>query len=257
MTSSHQLTLLLNIFYHCGLWETETRNPKLTTRMYWLPDDDLVFPSPELANEDGVLALGGDSSPKRLILAYQHGIFPWFNEDDPIIWWSPDPRFVLYPKDLKVSKSMRQVLRRDIFKITYDTDFQSVLWNCQNIRREGQGGTWITDEMFDAYLTLHEIGLAHSVEVWQDDKLVGGLYGVSLGKCFYGESMFAKVSNASKAGFITFVQNLASLGFDLIDCQTETAHLRSLGGEFMPRTDFLEYLRGNNQKDSWIGKWKF
>lgn len=225
--------------------------------MYWLPDDELVFPTPDLADENGILALGGDLSPKRLILAYQHGIFPWFNEDDPIIWWSPDPRFVLRPENLKVSKSMRQVLRRNIFKITFDIDFQSVLWNCQNIRREGQGGTWITDEMFDAYMKLHEIGLAHSVEVWQNDQLVGGLYGISLGKCFYGESMFAKVSNASKAGFITFVQNLASLGFDLIDCQTETAHLRSLGADFISRADFLEYLKQNNQKDTWIGKWKF
>lgn len=225
--------------------------------MYWLPDDEIVFPAPDLANEDGILALGGDLSPQRLILAYQHGIFPWFNEDDPIIWWSPDPRFVLYPQNLKISKSMRQVLRRNIFQITYDTDFQAVLWNCQNIKREGQGGTWITDEMFDAYLTLHEIGLAHSVEVWQNKELVGGLYGISLGKCFFGESMFAKVSNASKAGFITFVQNLASLGFDLIDCQTETAHLRSLGADFVSRADFLKYLKQNNQQETWVGKWKF
>lgn len=225
--------------------------------MYWLPDDELVFPAPDLADENGILALGGDLSPKRLLLAYQHGIFPWFNEDDPIIWWSPDPRFVLLPENLKVSKSMRQVLRRNIFTITFDTDFQSILWNCQNIKRKGQGGTWITDEMFDAYLTLHEIGLAHSVEVWQNNQLVGGLYGISLGKCFYGESMFAKVSNASKAGFITLVQNLASLGFDLIDCQTETAHLRSLGADFINRADFLDYLRLNNQKDTWVGKWKF
>lgn len=225
--------------------------------MIWLSDDELGFPSHDSANEYGILAIGGDLSPKRLILAYQNGIFPWFNEEDPIIWWSPDPRFVLYPENLKISKSMRQILRRKVFTITYDTDFESVLRNCQNIERRGQDGTWITEEMFEAYLTLHEIGLAHSVEVWQNEELVGGLYGISLGKCFFGESMFAKVSNASKAGFITFVQNLASLGFDLIDCQTETKHLKSLGADFIRRSDFLEYLQKNNQKETWIGKWHF
>lgn len=151
--------------------------------MIWLSDDELGFPSHDSANEYGILAIGGDLSPKRLILAYQNGIFPWFNEEDPIIWWSPDPRFVLYPENLKISKSMRQILRRKVFTITYDTDFESVLRNCQNIERRGQDGTWITEEMFEAYLTLHEIGLAHSVEVWQNEELVGGLYGISLGKC--------------------------------------------------------------------------
>lgn len=225
--------------------------------MYWLSDDELSFPAPQYADEDGILALGGDLSPQRLVLAYQHGIFPWYNEEDPIIWWAPNPRFVLYPSKLKVSKSMRQVLRRETFKITLDTDFEGVLRNCQQIKREGQAGTWITDEMFDSYVNLHHIGIAHSVEVWLGEELVGGLYGVSMGKCFYGESMFAKVSNASKAGFITLVKHLESLGYDLIDCQTETAHLKSLGGEFMSREAFSAYLDKNNQKETWVGKWHF
>ncbi len=225
--------------------------------MFWLPDDELIFPAPELADEDGILAIGGDLSPERLLLAYQNGIFPWFNEEDPIIWWSPDPRFVLLPHQLKVSKTMRQTLRRNVFTITLDTDFKSVLENCQAIRRNGQDGTWITGEMLAAYVRLHELGFAHSVEVWQEGALVGGLYGISLGKCFFGESMFAKVSNASKAGFITLVQHLETLGFDMIDCQTETEHLQSLGADFISRADFLEYLKLNNKKESWTGKWTF
>lgn len=225
--------------------------------MYWLPDDELIFPDPQYIDDEGIVALGGDLSPERLILAYSNGIFPWYNEGEPIIWWSPNPRFVLYPKDLKVSKSMRQVLRRETFKVTFDTDFASVLWNCQQIKRTDQEGTWITDEMYDAYVHLHHLGLAHSVEVWQDEKLVGGLYGISIGKCFFGESMFAKVSNASKAGFITMVQKLESIGFEMIDCQTETGHLRSLGGDFIDRKDFLEYLKANNHQVTLQGKWDF
>lgn len=225
--------------------------------MYWLPEDELIFPDPQFADDEGIVALGGDLSPKRLVLAYSNGIFPWYNQDEPIIWWSPNPRFILLPENLKVSKSMRQVLRRETFKITFDTDFKSVLWNCQQIKRTGQDGTWITDEMYDAYVRLHSLGLAHSVEVWQEDVLVGGLYGISIGKCFFGESMFAKVSNASKAGFITMVQKLESIGFDMIDCQTETAHLRSLGADFIDRTDFLTYLKANNKKITLQGKWDF
>ena len=225
--------------------------------MYWLPDDEIVFPAPQYADEQGVLAIGGDLSPERLILAYQNGIFPWFNEDEPIVWGAPDPRFVLYPEELRVSKSMRQVLRRDTFQITYDTDFRSVIKNCQQIKREEQDGTWITNDMYEAYVKLHEMGLAHSVEVWQNEELVGGLYGISFGRCFFGESMFAKVSNASKAGFITFVQNLESLGFDMIDCQTETPHLHSLGADFISRADFMKYLADNNKKETWVGKWSF
>jgi leucyl/phenylalanyl-tRNA--protein transferase len=225
--------------------------------MYWIPEDEIYFPDHTYADENGILALGGDLSPKRLILAYRNGIFPWFNEEDPIIWWSPDPRFVLYPKDLKVSKSMRKVLQKEEFQFTFDTDFGAVVQNCQEVKRNKQNGTWITNDMHEAYVKMHELGFAHSVEVWQNGELVGGLYGVSFGKCFFGESMFAKVSNASKAGFITFVQNLANLGFDLIDCQTETAHLASLGAGFVSRNEFLKYLGSNNKEETWVGKWSF
>ena len=225
--------------------------------MYWIPEDEIYFPDHNYADENGILALGGDLSPQRLTLAYRNGIFPWFNEEDPIIWWSPDPRFVLYPQDLKISKSMRKVLDKEEFQFTFDTDFGAVVQNCQEVKRKKQHGTWITNDMIEAYVKMHELGLAHSVEVWQNDELDGGLYGVSFGRCFFGESMFAKVSNASKAGFITFVQNLEKLGFDLIDCQTETAHLASLGADFISRAEFLKYLEKNNTKETWIGKWSF
>ena len=222
--------------------------------IYWL-DDDLVFPHPNYADSDGVLAAGGDLSPQRLLLAYQNGIFPWYNEGEPIIWWSPDPRFVLYPENLKVSKSMRKVLRNEEFQITYDQQFEQIIDHCGKSVRKGQeGGTWITDDMKDAYLHLHKEGFAHSVEVWQNDELVGGLYGVALGRCFSGESMFAKVSNASKAGFITLVKKLETLGFDLIDCQTHSNHLESLGGEYMSRDDFMKYLHQNAEKPTFRGK---
>lgn len=203
---------------------------------------DLIFPNPELSEKDGLLAIGGDLSPERLLLAYQNGIFPWFNQDDPILWWSPDPRFVLFPNDLKISKSMRQILRKNIFEITFNQDFKSVIKNCQNIKRNNQQGTWITDEMFAAYLKLHEKGFAHSVEVWHKKELVGGLYGIILGKCFFGESMFALVSNASKAGFIHLVLTLKKQNFHIVDCQVHTKHLESLGAKLISRKDFLNHL---------------
>lgn len=223
--------------------------------MFWL-EEEIWFPHPENADEDGILAIGGDLSPERVLLAYQHGIFPWFNEEDPIVWWSPDPRFVLHPSELKVSKSMRKVLRDEIFTFTFDQDFRAVITACsQNKRLNQSGGTWITDDMLEAYCTLHELGFAHSVEVWQGDELVGGLYGVSLGKCFSGESMFTKVSNASKAGFITLVRKLEEKNFDLIDCQTHTNHLESLGGKYMDRADYLSYLEKNKADSTIRGNW--
>ena len=221
--------------------------------IYWL-DDDLVFPHPIYADDDGVLAVGGDLSPQRLLLAYQNGIFPWYNEGEPVIWWSPNPRFVLYPEKLKVSKSMRKVLRLEQFKITYDQAFETVIRLCGTTKRKGQnGGTWITRDMLRAYCQLHQLGFAHSVEVWENDEIVGGLYGVALGRCFSGESMFAKVSNASKAGFITLVRRLQELGFDMIDCQTHSNHLESLGGEYMDRSDFMQYLKENAKKPTYRG----
>ncbi len=218
-------------------------------------NDNIEFPHPSYASEDGFLAIGGDLSPERLLLAYANGIFPWFNPGDPILWWSPDPRMVLFPKDLKISKSMRQVLKRKYFEIRYDTAFEAVILACAQIFRPGQGGTWITDEMLQAYLKMHELGFAHSVEAWQDGKLVGGLYGISLGQCFFGESMFAKVSNASKAAFITMVKKLEALNFKLIDCQIYTDHLASLGAAEIPRAEFLKYLAENAQQATLRGAW--
>ncbi|RAJ83279.1 leucyl/phenylalanyl-tRNA--protein transferase [Chitinophaga dinghuensis] len=202
---------------------------------------DLIFPDVSYAEPDGLLAVGGDLSPARLLLAYQSGIFPWFSES-PILWWSPDPRFVLFPKDLKVSASMKQVLRKKTFQITYNRNFPAVIRACSLMPRPGQDGTWITRQMEKAYIRLHELGYAISVEAWQEGTLVGGCYGIRLGRAFFGESMFSSVSNASKAAFITFVQDHADqLG--MIDCQVETDHLRSLGAGFIQRKEFLSLLR--------------
>ncbi len=206
--------------------------------MYQL-SEDLVFPHPELADDKGILAWGGDLSPERLALAYSHGIFPWYEDDSPILWWSPPLRFVLFPDELKVSKSMRKILRSGDFSVTQNQDFPAVIRACKEMYRPGQHGTWITDEMEQAYITLHRKGMAQSVEVWQNGQLVGGLYGVVVGDVFCGESMFSKVSNASKAGFITLVQ---SGQFKLFDCQVHTKHLESLGAKHIPRTDFLQFL---------------
>lgn len=202
--------------------------------------DKIEFPNTEDATPEGVLAIGGDLSTERLLLAYQKGIFPWFSEDEPIIWWSPDPRFVLFPHKLKVSKSMKQILKKDIFQITINKDFESVIQNCAKMKRKNQDGTWITNEMISSYTKLHHMGYATSVEVWQNEKLVGGLYGIDLGNdVFCGESMFSKVSNASKAGFISFVQQS---NYKLIDCQVYTEHLERFGAEQIDRSVFLSYL---------------
>ncbi len=202
---------------------------------------DLVFPPVDLAEPDGLLAVGGDLSTQRLLLAYRSGIFPWFSEP-PILWWSPDPRFVLFPEELKVSASMRQLLRKQVFRITFNQDFAGVIRNCRITARPGQDGTWITNAMQKAYIKLHEEGYAHSVECWLDNKLVGGLYGIKMGRCFFGESMFSLVSNASKAAFITFVQAAAQEGLALVDCQVHTEHLASLGARFIQRTEFRRLL---------------
>ncbi|MEZ4848019.1 MAG: leucyl/phenylalanyl-tRNA--protein transferase [Bacteroidia bacterium] len=181
-------------------------------------DQELIFPPADLADPNGIIAVGGDLSPERLILAYESGIFPWFSERDPIIWWSPDPRCVLFPQNLKVSKSMRQVMRKDKFSITSDHAYRDVIAACHKAPRPGQNGTWITPDMLEAYDVLHRKGYAHSVEVWENEELVGGLYGVSLGKCFLG-NLCLRVSNASKVGFITLVRDLIEKEFELIDCQ--------------------------------------
>jgi leucyl/phenylalanyl-tRNA---protein transferase len=222
--------------------------------LFQLPDEPL-FPSPHLAEPDGLLAIGGDLSPERLLQAYAQGIFPWFSKKDPILWWSPDPRFVLFPPALKVSRSMHKILRDGIFEVSVDRDFRAVIQACQGIPREGQRGTWITPGMLEAYCQLHDQGYAHSIEVWQEGALVGGLYGISLGRSFFGESMFARVSNASKAGFIYLVHELERIGFDLIDCQVHTAHLESLGAVLIPRSTFLETLQNSLRQDTLRGNW--
>lgn len=203
--------------------------------------EDILFPHPCLANEDGILAVGGDLSPERLLLAYSNGIFPWYSKDEPIIWWSPDPRFILYPKDIKVSHSMKKLLKKQTFKVTFNTCFKDVISNCASLRMED--GTWITEEMIAAYVRLHDLGFAHSVETWYEGKLVGGLYGIILGKCFFGESMFSIMDNASKTALITLSDILNKKDFLFIDCQVYTKHLESLGAFKVPRSEFLELLK--------------
>jgi leucyl/phenylalanyl-tRNA--protein transferase len=210
--------------------------------MYYL-SQALFFPSVDQANRDGILAIGGDLSPERLQLAYKSGIFPWFEDGEPIMWWSPNPRMVLFLDELIVSKSMRNILNRNVFKVTFNQNFRDVISNCQNIERDGQNGTWITNDMIEAYCKMHELGIAKSVEVWQDEVLVGGLYGIDLGHIFCGESMFSKVSNASKVAFIALVNQLKATDYKLLDCQVYNPHLESLGCREIDRTAFMEILK--------------
>jgi leucyl/phenylalanyl-tRNA--protein transferase len=208
--------------------------------MYYLKDK-IWFPNVTEATEDGLLALGGDLSVERLLLAYKSGIFPWFESEEPILWWSPNPRFVLFPEKLKISKSMKQVLRNRNYEVTVNKAFKAVITECSKSKREGQTGTWITKGMIASYVKLHELGYAKSVEVWDEDELIGGLYGIDLGNgVFSGESMFTKESNASKIAFVTFIQNT---NYKLIDCQVFTNHLESLGAEEISRAIFLDYLK--------------
>lgn len=218
-------------------------------------DEQLVFPDPQLANNEGLLAIDGDLSVERLVLAYSNGIFPWYEEDSPILWWSPDPRLIMYPNDLKVSKSLRKEINRGTFSVRFDTNFRKVIENCASSPRDDQDGTWITDEMMEAYCVLYDKGIAHSVETYQDDKLVGGLYGVSLGKAFFGESMFHHVSNASKVAYYHLVEKLKEWEFSFIDAQVHTDHLKSLGAINVSRTFFLQMLKDSQQFPSKIGKW--
>lgn len=217
--------------------------------------DKIIFPNSKWASLEGIIAIGGDLSVERLLEAYEHGIFPWYNEGSEILWWTPDPRFVLFTDELRVSKSMRSVINSKIFTVTYDTAFEHVIRNCKSSSRAGQEGTWITQEMEEAYSKLHHLGYAHSVEVWKNDVLVGGLYGVSLGKVFFGESMFTTVSNASKFGFISLVSALKEKGFKLIDSQDYTAHLESLGAREITRTEFEKILKQELKLKSEVGKW--
>ena len=213
--------------------------------MYFLTKE-LYFPPVTETDFSGILAVGGDLSTERLLLAYNSGIFPWFEDGEPITWWAPDPRMVLLLDELIISKSMRNVLNRNMFTVTFNRDFRAVITNCQTIKREGQNGTWITDDMIEAYCKLHELGHAQSVEVWQDDQLVGGLYGVDLGHIFCGESMFAKVSNASKVAFIKLVEYLKANNYLLLDCQVYNEHLESLGAFEVNRESFMKVLKSRS-----------
>lgn len=204
--------------------------------------DGLIFPSPELAEDDGLLAVGGDLSVERLLLAYSMGIFPWYSDDTPILWWSPDPRLVLFPGELKVSRSLRQTIKKQVYRVTFDTAFEQVMRNCAEAPRREEG-TWIMEEMVEAYCRLHKRGFAHSVESWHGDELAGGLYGVALGGVFFGESMFARRSDASKVAFVTLVGKLVEWGFKMVDCQVTTKHLVSLGAREIPRQEFLKIVR--------------
>ena len=203
--------------------------------------DDLIFPPVEGA-EDGIVAIGGDLTPERLMLAYRMGIFPWFNEDQPILWWCPDPRFVLFPDELHISRSMKRVLKRQEFQVTFNDCFEQVISACRHMPRVGQKGTWITDEMELAYIRLHDLGQAHSVEVWKDGELVGGMYGVKVEGVFCGESMFSKVSNASKVALITLIQEYVKQGLQLLDCQVHSEHMERMGAREIARAQFLHLL---------------
>jgi len=224
--------------------------------VYGLDPDYLFFPNPEYAREDGLLAIGGCLREDWVLRAYEQGIFPWFNSGDPILWWSVDPRSVLFFSELHIQKSMRPYLNSDKYKFSIDTDFKGVMKACANAPGRGQNQTWISEEMTEVYASLHELGLAHSAEIWEDGELVGGLYGVSLGRAFFGESMFSNRKNMSKLAFIRLSRYLEKKNFDFIDCQVPTPHLTSLGAKNISRKEYLERLNKSLAPESIIGKWK-
>jgi len=217
--------------------------------------EKISFPPPHLAQSNGLLAVGGDLSVKRLLLAYRMGIFPWFSDDEPILWWSPNPRLVLYPDEIRISKSLKKVIRKKVFDITLDAAFPQVITACAHNRRRKGEGTWITKEMIDAYCKFHEQGYAHSAEAWCDGELVGGLYGIALGRCFFGESMFTRTSNASKAVFVALVMFLKKRAFEVIDCQMTTEHLMRFGAREIARKKFLTQLKSALEAPTIRGKW--
>jgi len=217
--------------------------------------EDMIFPPPRLASPEGLLAVGGDLRPERLLLAYRSGIFPWYSDDEPILWWSPDPRLVLYPSEFHLSQSFLKTIRRGEFAVSMDQAFERVIRGCARVRRATGEGTWIVPEMIEAYCGLHDAGFAHSVEAWQGDRLMGGLYGVSVGSCFFGESMFSRVSNASKVALAALVAYLKAEGFGLIDCQVTSGHLQRMGAREIPRSLFLEELKEHLQAPDRTGTW--
>lgn len=217
---------------------------------------EIAFPDPRLADPQGIIAVGGDLSPERLLLAYSVGIFPWYSKGQPIIWWSPEPRMILLPEEFHLGRSLQKELKRGSFEVKADQKFSEVISRCSNKKRPGQRSTWITSEMKKAYETLHQLGFAHSFEAYQDGKLVGGLYGVSLGSAFFGESMFADAPDASKVAFAIAVKEMVSWGFDLIDCQVHTEHLARFGAKEVPREEFLTRLSASLEKPTLRGKWE-
>jgi leucyl/phenylalanyl-tRNA--protein transferase len=219
--------------------------------------EQLLFPSPVYADADGLLAVGGDLSVQRLLLAYRMGIFPWFSKETPILWWSPDPRLILNPGELRISRRLMRLIKKEPFDITFDQAFDEVIKGCASIKRPHQSATWITDDMVEAYCSLHQEGFAHSIESWQHGALVGGLYGVSLGRAFFGESMFSRVSNASKIAFVYLVWFLQAKKFSLIDCQLTTQHLVNFGAREIPRAEFLRLLREALKHKTLRGRWQF
>ncbi|MCB9780521.1 MAG: leucyl/phenylalanyl-tRNA--protein transferase [Alphaproteobacteria bacterium] len=225
--------------------------------VYRIPKHEHAFPHPELAEPDGLLGVGGDLAPARLLLAYANGIFPWYSEGQPILWFSPDPRFVLFPDRFRVPRSLKKIVRRGDFEIRLDTAFTDVIAECRKAWRPGQAGTWITQDMLDAYSTLHTLGFAHSCEAWQDGELVGGLYGVAIGDLFAGESMFAKRPDASKVAFVWLVEQLRTWGYRLIDSQVHTAHLERFGAEHISRRRYLTLVHELVKADRAVGPWQF
>ncbi len=231
----------------------------------WLDNnpENIEFPHPDLAltEPDGLLAVGGDLSPQRIINAYMNGIFPWYSDGQPILWWSPNPRAVLFPDKLHVSRSLKKVISKNIYRTTLDQAFEQVIENCAQTPRKDQEGTWITDEIAQAYIRLHQLGIAHSAECWLEDKLVGGLYGIALGRIFFGESMFSHRSNASKVAFVHLLDELKKADYALIDCQVTTEHLLSLGAEEIPRNQFLNLVKVhtrpflNNNNNNWLAQY--
>jgi leucyl/phenylalanyl-tRNA--protein transferase len=218
--------------------------------------DEIVFPSPDLAREDGLLAVGGDLDERRLLIAYSLGIFPWYSEGMPILWWSPDPRLVLMPSEMRVSRSLRRTVKKRTFRVTFDTAFEDVIKNCAAAPRRDDRGTWITDEMVEAYCRLHKEGFAHSVESWHGDELAGGLYGVSIGTAFFGESMFSGRSDASKVALFRLAERLRGREAAFIDCQVVTGHLVSMGAREVPRKEFAEMLKRAREVSVPQGKWR-
>jgi len=218
--------------------------------------DKLIFPPAELAEKDGLLAIGGDLSPERLLLAYSNGIFPWYSQGDPVLWWSPSPRLIIFPDEFKIPRRLARLVRQKKFTATADKDFRQVIEACATIGDRQQKGTWITDDMIEAYCLLHEMGFAHSVECWLNEELAGGIYGISLGGIFFGESMFSRLPNSSKIALVALVEKLLTWDFDLIDCQMKTGHLLQFGAREIPGQEFQKLLAKSLSRPTRIGKWE-